>query len=321
MNSRRLAGAWPFPRYRAYEANMRATATAWFDQKGLSRDPRYSFVLDRWEHWPQNIILPEVARYIESSKAECERQGKPFPLHKYLHHGLSSQAMAFNLIGPLIVRNDYYPLVEALSAVGVECGKQLHDAVFELEDRAIFNEDSGQPTSIDIALRDTERRPFVFVESKMMESEFGGCTVLGMGDCSGANPLPDKSTCYLHHIGRRYWTLAEKHGVADLASKEGLCIMALYYQFFRELLFALEHDGIFVLLYDERSPVFHCEANGVERGLMPMLLKYVPDRHHSKIASISMQRLCRHIGAVDRHQDWIGDFRAKYGIQQAAGCS
>lgn len=156
MNSRRLSEAWPFPRYGTYERTMRATATAWFNQKALPRDPRYSFVLDRWEHWPQNIILSEVAQYIERCKADCERQGKPFPLHKYLHHGLSSQAMAFNLVGPLIVRNDYQPLIEALASVGVECGKQLHDAVFELEDRTVFNEDSGQPTSIDIALRDAE---------------------------------------------------------------------------------------------------------------------------------------------------------------------
>lgn len=316
MNNRHATGTWPFPRYRTFEKAMRATATAWFTQKQLPCNPRYSFVLDQWEHWPRNIILPEVAEYIQRCKAACERESKPFPLHKYLHHGLSSQAMAFNLVGPLIVRNDYQPLIDAMESVGVECRKQLHDAVFELENRDVFREDYGQPTSIDIALRDRDGRPFVFIESKMMETEFGGCTVLGMGDCSGANPLPDKSNCYLHHIGRTYWTLAEKCGIAELAGKEGLCILALYYQFFRELLFALEHDGIFVLLFDERSPVFYCQANGLKRGLMPMLLKYVPEAYHSKIASVSMQRLCRQIGASKMHQDWIGEFRAKYGIEE-----
>jgi len=315
MNSRQLAKTWPFPRYGPYQRAMRETATAWFDQKGLPRDSRYSFILDAWDHWPQNMVLPEVAEYIQECKVQCENEGKPFPLHKYLHHGLSSQAMAFNLVGPLIVRNDYQPLIDALAAVGVECGKHLHDAVFEFEDRKVFNEDSGQPTSIDIALRDSDGRPFVFIEAKMMEAEFGGCTVRTMGDCSGENPLPEKSGCYLHHIGRTYWTLAEKYGVADLAKDEGQCILALYYQFFRELFFALEYGGIFVLLHDERSPVFHCEAHGVERGLMPMLLKYVPEEHFSQIASISMQRLSRHIGRSEKHQDWIGDFRQKYAIE------
>jgi len=314
MNSRQLAKTWPFPRYRAYQKAMRKIATEWFDKKDLPRNAKYSFVLDKWEHWPQNMVLPEVAEYIARCRTECEAAGKPFPLHKYLHHGLSSQAMAFNLVGPLIVRNDYQPLTDALEAVGVRCDKQICDAVFEYEDRQIFNEDSGQPTSIDIVLKNGDGLPFIFVESKMMEPEFGGCTVLSAGDCSGQNPLPEKSGCYLHHIGRKYWTLAEEYGIAKLAKNEGMCILAIYYQFFRELLFALEHDGIFVLLHDERSPVFHCEASGVNRGLMPTLMKYVPEEYRSRIGSVSMQRLSRHIGLSEKHQDWIDDFQRKYGI-------
>ena len=65
MNSRQLARTWPFPRYGAYQRAMRKTATAWFDEKGPPRDSRYSFILDDWEHWPQNMILAEVAEYIE----------------------------------------------------------------------------------------------------------------------------------------------------------------------------------------------------------------------------------------------------------------
>jgi hypothetical protein len=315
MNSHQLAKTWTFPRYAAYQKAMRKTATAWFVEKDLPRHSRYSFILDKREHWPLNMILPEVAEYIKRCKAECETVKTSFPLHKYLHHGLSSQALAFNLVGPLIVRNDYQPLIDALGSVSVQCGKQIHDAVFEFENRVIFNEDSGQPTSIDIALRDSDARPFVFIESKLMEREFGGCSVLDKGDCSGENPLGNKSRCYLHHIGRKYWTLMEKYGIAELAAGEGLCILATYYQFFRELLFALAYGGIFVLLHDERSPVFHCEANGVNRGLMPMLLRYVPEEYHSRLGSISIQRLSEHIAQSEKHQDWIGDFRGKYGIE------
>ena len=75
------------------------------------------------------------------------------------------------------------------------------------------------------------------------------------------------------------------------------------------------NDGIFVLLHDERSPVFHCEANGANRGLMPMLLKYVPEEYRSKVASLSIQRLSEQIAGSEKHQDWIGDFRKKYGIE------
>jgi len=313
-SSRKLAQSWPFPRYYVYQRMMRETAKQWFDGKALPRDSKYAFILDKWENWPSNLILPEVADYIRRHKVICEREGKPFPLHKYLHHGLSSQAMAFNLVGPLIVRHDYAPLLAALHSVGVPCERRLEDAVFEFEDREVFNEDSGQPTSIDIALRDLSGRPFVFIESKMMEVEFGGCTVLNMGDCAGRNPLPAKTRCYLHHIGRRYWTLAEKHGIAELMKGERQCVLALNYQFFRELLFALEYGGIFVLLHDERSPVFHCGTGDDPGGLMPFLMQFVPDGLRSRIASLSMQSLARHIGDSGRHADWIEEFGRKYGL-------
>ena len=314
VSSRRLAKTWPFPRYYSYQRKMRETAKQWFDSKNLPRDSKYAFILDKWENWTSNLILPEVVEYIRQHKAICEGEGKPFPLHKYLHHGLSSQAMAFNLVGPLIVRHDYEPLLAALRAVGVSCEKQLEDAVFEFEDRNVFNEDSGQPTSIDIALRDASGRPFVFIESKMMEAEFGGCTVLGMGDCAGRNPLPAKTSCYLHHIGRKYWSLAEKYGLAELMKNERQCVLALNYQFFRELLFALEYGGIFVLLHDERSPVFHCGTGDDPGGLMPFLAQFVPDGLRSRIASLSMQSLARHINESGRHADWIGVFCQKYGL-------
>lgn len=314
QTSRRLAQSWPFPRYYSYQRKMRATATQWFDSKNLPRDPKYPFILDKWENWPSNLILHEVAQYIHQQKAKCEVEGKPFPLHKYLHHGLSSQAMVFNLVGPLIVRRDYAPLLSALQSVGVPCDTRLEDAVFEFEDRTVFNEDSGQPTSIDVALRDGTGRPFVFIESKMMEAEFGGCSVLSSGDCSGMNPLPEKASCFLNHIGRRYWALAEKHGLTQLMAGDRQCAFALNYQFFREILFALDHDGIFVLLHDARSPVFHCGSGESAGGLMPFVMRFVPASLHSRVASLSMQSLVQRIEDSGRHADWISEFRSKYGL-------
>jgi hypothetical protein len=80
------------------EANAR-----WFTVRGLAVNPRFSYLLAGWEDWPKNIILPEVAKYIKDEQAQCIEQGRGFPLHKYIHHGLSSQAMLFNLIGPLVI--------------------------------------------------------------------------------------------------------------------------------------------------------------------------------------------------------------------------
>lgn len=62
----------------------------------------------------------------------------------------------------------------------------LKKAQFEYEDRTVFNEDTGLPTSIDLVLFDTENRPKIFIESKLVEAEFGGCSVFKKGDCWGA---------------------------------------------------------------------------------------------------------------------------------------
>jgi len=49
-------------------------------------------------------MLPEVADYIRQQASEAEEESENFPLHKYIHHGLSSQAMIFNLVGPLLLK-------------------------------------------------------------------------------------------------------------------------------------------------------------------------------------------------------------------------
>lgn len=90
--------------------------------------------------------------------------------------------------------------------------------------------------------------------------------------------------------------------------------MAGHYQFFREVLFALEQGGVFVLLSDDRSPTFSCESEAGRRGLMPFLLGLVPESGRSRVASVSVQDLLRSIEATGRHDDWVHEFRAKYGI-------
>jgi hypothetical protein len=225
------------------------------------------------EEWPHNIILPEVAAYIEEEHGRRGAQQQGFPLHKWIHHGLSSQAMLFNLVGPLIVRGNLEPLRQAFDQQEIAWPEGDVSGCFEYEDREVFNEDAGQPTSVDLMLEGEEGSPRLLVEGKLVEREFGGCSLFGAGDCDGRNPAGEFSLCYLHHIRRKYWELLKKHGfLSGPIGQNATCILATYYQFFREVIFSLELGGSFVLLSDERSPTFICDGPQGRRGLMPFLL-------------------------------------------------
>ena len=134
------------------------------------------------------------------------------------------------------------------------------------------------------------------------------------GDCDGGNPSSDFSRCYLHYIGRRYWTLLENHGfLKSTLFDESTCVLASHYQFFREVLFALEKGGTFILLSDDRSPTFSCTGPDGERGLMPLLLKFVPEKLRNRIGQVSIQNVIEAIES-SLHHGWIGQFKLKYGM-------
>jgi hypothetical protein len=314
MNSRQLAQEWPFLRHNDYVKQLRTAAANWFAAKQFQIHPKMNYCLSQWNDWNKNIILEEVVMYIKQCKVECENNSNLFPLHKYVHHGLSSQAMAFNLIGPLITRKDYSPLIYVLQSRNIPIAAKVASAVFEYEDRNIFNEDTGQPTSIDIVLNDASGKPIFFIESKLVEQEFGGCSVFANGDCEGRNPLKQKNNCYLHFIGRNYWDLMEEYGFDESIKEEKQCIFVAHYQFFREILFSLKKGGIFVLLSDDRSPVFYCKANGIYKGIMPFLMEFIPPAYQNRIVSISIQELVEQLKRSVNHRDWIDDFKMKYGI-------
>lgn len=313
-SSRRKAQSWPYPRYRQYEDTVRKAAADWFEEKGFAIHPRYSYILDSLDHWQKNIIVSNVADYIAKERTRREANKQGFPLHKYAHHGLSSQAMLFNLVGPLIVASEFDPLLKVVERKGLRLSGEISGAILEYEDRKVFNEDTGQPTSIDLVIETTGHQPALFIESKMVEREFGGCSVFGMGDCDGRNPAGDLSNCYLHFIGRRYWELLEKFGFLDgPMGTEKVCPLALHYQFFRELLFALEQGGYFILLYDERNPTFFCKGDSVTRGLIPLLLEFVPEPYRPYVKTITMQEVAAEIRICGRHP-WIEEFEKKHGL-------
>ena len=310
--SKQRAKNWPYPRHQHVDKELRHIAAAWFAAKGYPVQSKRRYILDKLVNWPRNIILPEVARYIENEKEARQAAGESFPLHKYLHHGLSSQAMAFNLIGPLIVRNDYEPLRALLASKNLPWPSGNVTGQFETEDRSVFNENYGQPTSLDVAITG-ESGPGIYIESKFTESGFGGCSVYSSGDCDGRNPLHDPSLCYLDHIGRCYWHRLREHGLEGLA--EGpICPMTIYYQFFREMLFALHMGGCFVLLHDERNPSFSVDGPEGHRGAFAFLVEQLPDHCHNRVGSISMQEVTTSIRKCGGHDDWIGEFEAKYGL-------
>ena len=196
--------------------------------KEFCRNARMRYCLKSHDSWPQNIICTDVAEYIRQEHEQ--NLGKDsFPLHKYLHHGLSSQAMVFNLEGPLIVRKDLEPLRVAVEKAGMPWPTGEVTAGFEYDDRAVFNEDSGQPTSIDLAISgDTTK---IFIEAKLVEREFGGCSVFSGGDCDGRNPVSYRvDGCYLHHIGRNYWERMNEFCFGETAFTSGpICPFISYY--------------------------------------------------------------------------------------------
>jgi POLQ-like helicase len=320
-SSRARARTWPYPRHRYFEQELRQAAAAWFKQKGFDTSSRYRYILADRSAWRRNIILAEVADHIEDEQARRTERKKGFPLHKYIHHGLSSQAMLFNLIGPLIMRRDLNILVEAFDQQGINWPEGKVTAVFEYEDRKVFREDTGQPTSVDLVLRDSSGRPFLFCEAKLVEKAFGRCSVFEGGDCDGRNPACNLSLCYLHHLGRKYWTLLKKHGFLTVAMRENAtCILSSYYQFFREVVFALELGGAFVLLYDDRNPAFHCSGSQDERGLMPFVSWFVPDSLRDRVATVTIQQVVAAVKASNRHE-WIEEFERKYGLAQTSSVS
>lgn len=314
ISSRRLAQKWPFKRHKSFVRELREFAAKWFSSKKLATHAKMRYCLKSHDNWPENIICKDVADYIEQKRKQ--HSGKEsYPLHKYLHHGLSSQAMVFNLVGPLIIRNDFEPLRVVIERTGIAWPKGNVTATFEYDDRSVFNEDIGQPTSIDLAISGDTK---LFIESKFTEKEFGGCSIVSDGDCDGRNPLVDGlENCYLHYVGRKYWERMGEFGFRGTVLTTGpVCPFVNYYQFFREILFALIKGGSFILLHDERNPAFlKISQDGKESGLWPFLIKSVPTEHTDKLGRITIQQLVKAIDESRRHHDWINDFKLKYGIE------
>lgn len=310
--SRALAMSWPHSKHDKFVRVLRDAARQWFNEQELETHARYPYSLRNHDDWRKNIILPEVASYLDEV---CEARKEGFALHSHVHHGLSSQAMLFNLVGPLIVRDDLGPFRLAIEEAGAFWPATDVEIELEQEDKSVFNEVTGQPTSVDLVIRPKSGAGGLFVECKLSENEFGGCSVFRAGNCDGANPASDFTQCYLHHIGRLYWERLEALGLlrGPLAENH-TCLLANYYQFFREVGTALHHGGDFVLLADARNPAFFSAAGGNERGVFPLLKGILPAAIQKRVHYVSIQSVVARTQESPNHADWISSFRSKYGM-------
>jgi hypothetical protein len=306
---------WEYELYSNYRKEQNRIASEWFKSKEYPVDKKYSYILRSKNDWRNNIILTEVADYIEDVKIESNKNKNPFPIHKYIHHGCSSQAMLFNLLGDVIRKKEYKFLSKIFDYDDVVIDEKS-DMSFEYSDRNTFNEQQQQPTSFDLAITNKQGKN-IFIEAKYIETEFGGCSAIENGECEGINPVNNENLCYLtcKGKGRKYWELMKKYGLDTIFADSKICPFTIYYQFYRELMFSLENNGYFVILVDKRNPAF--VKNGVsdknKRGLIPTLLEFVPENYRKYIKVIYIQDI---LDNLDRFgYKWVSEFRAKYGIK------
>ena len=296
---------------KAFVDSRRRQAAKYFAGKGLSVNPRTAYMLDRHASWPSNIILPRAALFIQREIERRKALKQHFALHTFVHHGLSSQALLWNLLGPLVVDECWDLLTQILREAGIPLNGQVSGAEFEVENPEVLGERGGQPTSVDLGVC-TSANEQVFLESKFTEADFGDCSVFRDGDCDGRNPALDFDLCYLHRIGRKYWLLMKEHRLLHGSLRaDSQCPFTNLYQAYRLVLYALEQEGHFLLLYDDRNPAFvTLDRQGRQRGLFLRVLKSLPEHARARCHALSVQKV---IGALEPHRlVWLEELKEKY---------
>lgn len=285
---------------------IRSNAKRYYLNKKYST-AKCGYILEKYDDWHNNVIEPIVRIYIDN-EIRNKKAGATFALHKYIHHGLSSQACLFNLLGPYIANKSYDILQEIIKLSGIKLNSVISKISFEHTERKIFKEEQQQPTSVDLYIETTEGENII-CEFKFTESEFGTCSVYEDGDCDGMNPKSDFQLCYLHKKkGREYFNLMKKYG---LIWDSNPCQFTEYYQAYRLLLFALEKNGFFLLIYDERNPAFIYDENGKQRGKFTRFLNLLPDSIKPKVFTLSIQKIVEYLESNNK-PSWLDEFKEKY---------
>ena len=294
-------------RFADYRRRMEKAAAAWIKSRQLLTG-QAPYILKEHGLWAQNLLDPDLAGMILAERSLRANSGAGFPLHKYLHHGLSSQAMLFNLMLPLLKAGDVDALKSGFEAANIPWPGPGARARLEVEDRDLFNENTGQPTSFDLEISGPNG-PTLYIEAKLVEQEFGGCSLLEGGDCDGENPATDHKKCALVAMGRRYW---DRLDALDFDLSAGpICPFGSYYQFYREAAYALIRGGHYVLLVHDQNPAFWKDQGS--RGLWPFLLKSVPEKHRPRLHRLTLQQLATSLRQTGRHP-WIDEFSTRYAL-------
>ena len=299
--------------YNKFRSSLEQSSSTWFKNSGFNTNPKHPYILLHEKDWGKNILLPEVYEYILEAK---RLRNYPFPLHNWLHNGLSSQAMLFNLFGPLVVKKSLSVLEEPLKEIGIELPKVV-SGVFEYQDKLVFNELQPQPTSLDFAILDKSDAPKILFEAKLVEKGFGLCSRLRSSICSGLNPLnkdvhdPIKE-CELVKMGREYWkVLNESNALTEVTKNGPTCPMAIFYQFYREIGFAIKTNSQLVFLVDERNPFF---SPNYYSSLTNKLIKTLNSSAQSRIKIVTIQRIFKEIEKIFSNQSWVKSFSEKYNL-------
>jgi len=289
---------------------LEKSSAEWFKTKGYPTRPEYPYILQDKTDWRKNIILPEVYEYVMERK---QARNHLFPLHDWLHHGLSSQAMLFNLLGPLVVKNRLVVLAEPFKEAGVVFPSHI-DGEFEYQDRLAFNELQTQPTSLDFVLKDETKEPKILIEAKLVEKSFGYCSRLQSTVCSGLNPANGilEKECELVSIGREYWkVLIDNDVLTEETLKGPTCPMAVFYQFYREVGFAVKTNAQLVFLVDERNPFF---SPSTDSSLPNRLIKSLKPTIQQKVKIVTVQRIFAEIAKFFQDQNWVESLAEKYNL-------
>lgn len=309
--------SWKYNKFSEFRKDQERIASKYFFNMGKSNidlkvQDKSPYILKDRKDWEKNIILESVFEYVNEKKTEAKNSKVSYPLHKYIHHGLSSQAMLFNLFGEPLIKKDYDFFQEVFHFNDIQIDSK-YELKFEHCDRNTFNETQQQPTSFDFAVYDNSSNyKNIFVEAKYVEPEFGGCSTIESGNCDGLNPISDPDLCYLTHRGRNYWELMKSFGLDEPYANSPICPLAIYYQFFRELMFAIKNNGYFVILIDNRNPAFEKGSPPNKRGLIQVLKDKVPLEYKEFIKVIYIQKV---LPILDKHgYIWVNEFRKKYGM-------
>jgi hypothetical protein len=110
----------------------------------------------------------------------------------------------------------------------------------------------------------------------------------------------------------------EKWAMSESTRIDGdTCPFVNYYSFFQKLLFSMVNDGVYILITDERNPLFvqRDEKGNLVDGLCQQLSEALPRHRWGRVGAFTIQDLVRAIEKTGRHGDWIQEFKDKYAIK------